>query len=61
MGATLPERRHELVCHLRVGATLPERQGEVAPAPRATSPQRHPEVARVYVDLRDEQAGSDVP
>ncbi|KAF3516410.1 hypothetical protein DY000_02061884 [Brassica cretica] len=32
---------------------LLERQGEVAPAPRSTSPQRHPEVARVYVDLRE--------
>ncbi|KAF3522393.1 hypothetical protein F2Q69_00048221 [Brassica cretica] len=32
---------------------LLERQGEVAPAPRATSPQRHPEVARVYVNLRE--------
>uniref|UniRef100_A0A0D3E9F5 Uncharacterized protein n=1 Tax=Brassica oleracea var. oleracea TaxID=109376 RepID=A0A0D3E9F5_BRAOL len=32
---------------------LLERQGEVAPAPeRATSPQRHPEVARGCVDLR---------
>ncbi|KAF2611992.1 hypothetical protein F2Q70_00007640 [Brassica cretica] len=29
------------------GSDLLERQGEVAPAPRATSPQRHPEVARV--------------
>ncbi|KAF2569662.1 hypothetical protein F2Q68_00025813 [Brassica cretica] len=53
MGATLPERRHELAHHLRFRATLPERQSEVAPAPRATSPQRHPEVARVYVDLRE--------
>ncbi|KAF2573340.1 hypothetical protein F2Q70_00002369 [Brassica cretica] len=32
---------------------LLERQGEVAPDPRATSPQRHLEVARVYVDLRE--------
>ncbi|KAF2554967.1 hypothetical protein F2Q68_00015855 [Brassica cretica] len=81
MGATLPERRHELARYLRFGATLPERdpeaarhlryrsdltrvrprgrspftlrsgllerQGEVAPTPRATSPQRYLEVARV--------------
>ncbi|KAF2538543.1 hypothetical protein F2Q68_00021734 [Brassica cretica] len=30
MGATLPERRHELARHLRFGATLLERDPEVA-------------------------------
>ncbi|KAF3603252.1 hypothetical protein F2Q69_00036577 [Brassica cretica] len=85
MGATLPERRHELVVpylserpyqndltrSLAISTFWsakidPERPPRATTrsrsSSRARSAQRHPEVARVCVDLRhEEQAGRDVP